>query len=98
MSHKQDRLLEWQDYHAALKTYITSPTDRAGQIACRILLGQMTEKCLDLPLSSGFFNLSREMMSKAKYIIHFYSTFLIQMHLCKQKEYFPTHFNDSYMK
>lgn len=44
--------------------YLTSPTDRAWQVACRILLGQMVNKCLDWPLAPRVENLLRRLIGK----------------------------------
>ena len=47
--------------------YLTSPTDRAGQVACRMLLGQMIEKCLDRQFSPRVNNLLRELIGKERW-------------------------------
>ena len=47
--------------------YITSPTDRAWQVACRMLLGQMIEKFMDRPLRHEVENLLRELIGKEKW-------------------------------
>lgn len=47
--------------------YLTSPTDRAWQVACRMLLGQMVEKFMDRPLSPAVENLLRELIGKEKW-------------------------------
>lgn len=47
--------------------YLTSPTDRASQIACRMLLGQMVEKFMDRQLTPRVENLLRELIGKERW-------------------------------
>ena len=47
--------------------YITSPTDRAWQVAYRMLFGQRIEKFMDMPLRHEVENLLRELIGKEKW-------------------------------
>lgn len=47
--------------------YLTSPTDRASQVACRMLLGQMVEKFMDQELAPPVENLLRELIGKERW-------------------------------
>lgn len=47
--------------------YMTSPTARASQIACRMLLGQMVEKFMDRQLNPRVENLLREFNGKERW-------------------------------
>lgn len=54
----------FESLNRQVENYLTSPTDRAGQVACRMLLGQMVDKCLDWNFSLEINNLLRELIGK----------------------------------
>lgn len=59
----------FESLNQQIKNYMTGPTDRAMQIACRMLLAQMVEKCLDWEMSPAILNLLREFLHKARWVV-----------------------------
>lgn len=58
----------FESLNRQIKNYLTSPTDRAFQIACRVLLAQMVEKCMEWPMAPRVANELREYLHKARWI------------------------------